>query len=71
MVINLKRKTYLSVSNIECFKQFSNENATKLFENFRIKNAATDKYSLICSILSTNIFKFIFLLINEIQHLLF
>ena len=34
-------------SNFENFNQFSEENATKLFENFKIKDAATDKYSLI------------------------
>ena len=34
-------------SNVKNVKQFSKENATKLFENFSIENAAIDKYSLI------------------------
>ena len=34
-------------SDVENFKKFSKENATKLFKNFKIQDTATDKYSLI------------------------
>ena len=33
--------------NVENFKQLSKENAAKLFKDFKIKNATTDKYSFI------------------------
>ena len=34
-------------TNVGSFKQFFKENATKLFETFKIKDITIDKYSLI------------------------
>ena len=63
MVIKLKRKTYCLIfhSNVENFKQFSKENAAKLFENFKIKNKTTDKYSLIYVLYYTEIISSLFI----------
>lgn len=34
-------------SKFENFKQFSKDNATNLFETFKLKNTVADKYSFI------------------------
>ena len=38
---------FIYFSNVEKFEKLSKQSATKLFENFKIKNTTTDKYSLI------------------------